>query len=139
MKRPTGPLCDGCHSVNYDVKTHAVTEWNVGCERCHGPGGDHVRQPTSRSIVNPAKLDFVRPNDTCIQCHSQGQPLTNPIEGQYFDWPVGFHQGGSLKDFWRLEEHTLARRRSHTSPMERRTRIGCRAMISSRASCTGAA
>src|ERR1700722_13086946 len=21
--RPTGPLCDGCHSVNYDVKTHA--------------------------------------------------------------------------------------------------------------------
>ena len=107
MKRPTGPLCDGCHSVNYDVKTHAVTEWNVGCERCHGPGGDHVRQPTSRNIVNPVKLDFVRANDTCIQCHSQGQPLTNPIEGQYFDWPVGFHQGGSLKDFWRLEEHTL--------------------------------
>ncbi len=28
--RPTGPLCDGCHSVNYDIKTHAVTEWNVG-------------------------------------------------------------------------------------------------------------
>ena len=21
MKRPTGPLCDGCHSVNYDIKT----------------------------------------------------------------------------------------------------------------------
>ena len=36
--RPTGPLCDGCHSVNYDIKTHAVTEWNVGCERCHGAG-----------------------------------------------------------------------------------------------------
>ncbi|MGH9397025.1 MAG: multiheme c-type cytochrome, partial [Terriglobia bacterium] len=36
MKRPTGPLCDGCHSVNYNVATHTVTEWNVGCERCHG-------------------------------------------------------------------------------------------------------
>src|SRR5579863_3262218 len=36
MKRPTGPLCDGCHSVNYDIKTKTVTEWNVGCERCHG-------------------------------------------------------------------------------------------------------
>ena len=36
--RPTGPTCDGCHSVNYDIKTHAVTEWNVGCEKCHGPG-----------------------------------------------------------------------------------------------------
>jgi len=107
MKRPTGPLCDGCHSVNYDVKTHSVTEWNVGCEKCHGPGSDHVRQPTARNIVNPAKLDFVRANDTCIQCHSQGQPLNNPIEGRYYDWPVGFHQGGSLKEFWKLEDFTL--------------------------------
>jgi len=107
MKRPTGPLCDGCHSVNYDVKTRSVTEWNVGCEKCHGPGSDHVRQPTARNIVNPAKLDFVRANDTCIQCHSQGQPLKNPIEGSYYDWPVGFHQGGNLKEFWKLEEYTL--------------------------------
>src|SRR5579863_9883396 len=43
MKRPTGPLCDGCHSVNYNIQTKTVTEWNVGCEKCHGPGGEHVR------------------------------------------------------------------------------------------------
>jgi predicted CXXCH cytochrome family protein len=49
----------------------------------------------------------VRANDTCIQCHSQGQPVKNPIEGRYYDWPVGFHQGGDLKEFWKLEEHTL--------------------------------
>jgi predicted CXXCH cytochrome family protein len=107
LKRPTGPTCDGCHSVNYNVTTHAVTEWNVGCEKCHGPGGDHVRQPTARNIVNPSKLDFVRANDTCIQCHSQGQPVANPIEGRYYDWPVGFHQGDRLDTYWRLEEHKL--------------------------------
>jgi predicted CXXCH cytochrome family protein len=107
MQRPTGPLCDGCHSVNYDVKTKSVTEWNVGCEKCHGPGASHVARPTATNIVNPAKLDFVRANDTCIQCHSQGKPLKNPIEGRYYDWPVGFHQGGQLKDFWQLEEHRL--------------------------------
>ncbi len=45
MQRPTGPLCDGCHSVNYDIDTKKVTEWNVGCERCHGPGSDHVEHP----------------------------------------------------------------------------------------------
>src|SRR6201994_1961301 len=28
MQRPTGPLCDGCHSVNYNIDTHQVTEWN---------------------------------------------------------------------------------------------------------------
>ena len=45
MQRPTGPLCDGCHSVNYDIKTKTVTEWNVGCEKCHGPGSLHVDFP----------------------------------------------------------------------------------------------
>jgi predicted CXXCH cytochrome family protein len=107
MKRPTGPLCDGCHSVNYNIKTKTVTEWNVGCEKCHGPGSEHVAHPSRASIVNPARLDFVQANDTCIQCHSQGQPLTNPIEGKYYDWPVGFHMGAKLQDFWKLEEHKL--------------------------------
>jgi predicted CXXCH cytochrome family protein len=107
MKRPTGPLCDGCHSVNYNVQSKTVLEWNVGCERCHGPGSEHVRRPGAATIVNPARLDYVRASDTCIQCHSQGQPLKNPIAGQHYDWPVGFHQGGSLKDFWKLEEHKL--------------------------------
>ena len=105
--RPTGPLCDGCHSVNYNINTKTVTEWNVGCERCHGPGSEHIKRPSAQTIVNPAKLDAVHANDTCIQCHSQGQPLSNPIQGRYYDWPVGFHQGGNLKDFWKLEEHKL--------------------------------
>jgi predicted CXXCH cytochrome family protein len=107
MKRPTGPLCDGCHSVNYDVETKTVSEWNVGCERCHGAGSDHAAHPSRTNILNPARLDFVQANDICIQCHSQGRPLKNPIEGRYYDWPVGFKPGLRLQDFWRLEEHRL--------------------------------
>ncbi|HEY9126172.1 MAG TPA: cytochrome c3 family protein, partial [Acidobacteriaceae bacterium] len=102
--RPTGPTCDGCHSVNYDIQTKQVTEWNVGCEKCHGPGSEHVAHPTAANIVNPEKLDYVRGNDTCIQCHSQGQPLSNPINGQYYDWPVGYIPGQRLADVWQLEE-----------------------------------
>ena len=37
MQRPSGPTCDGCHSVDYDIRTKQVAEWNVGCEKCHGP------------------------------------------------------------------------------------------------------
>jgi|SRR5579862_1004575 len=107
MQRPTGPTCDGCHSVNYDIKTKQVAEWNVGCEKCHGPGSDHVQHPTRGNILNPAQMDYVAANDTCIQCHSQGRPLTVPIEGKYYDWPVGYHAGLNLRDFWQLEEHTL--------------------------------
>jgi predicted CXXCH cytochrome family protein len=104
MERPTGPLCDGCHSVNYDIATKQVTEWNVGCEKCHGPGSLHVAHPTKANIVNPRTLDYVRGNDTCIQCHSQGQPLSNPIAGKYYDWPVGFVPGERLADYWKLEQ-----------------------------------
>jgi predicted CXXCH cytochrome family protein len=107
MKRPTGPLCDGCHSVNYNIQTKTVTEWNVGCERCHGPGSDHVAHPSRDTIINPARLDTVAAVDTCIQCHSQGQPLQKPLNGVYYDWPVGYEVGKNLRDYWQLEEHKL--------------------------------
>jgi predicted CXXCH cytochrome family protein len=107
MQRPTGPTCDGCHSVNYDIHTKQVTEWNVGCERCHGPGSEHVAHPTRNNILNPAQMDDVAANDTCIQCHSQGQPLTKHIEGKAYDWPVGYRVGLHLQDYWKLEDITL--------------------------------
>jgi predicted CXXCH cytochrome family protein len=107
MQRPTGPTCDGCHSTNYDIATKQVTEWNVGCEKCHGAGEAHVRNPTLSNIVNPARLDHERGVDTCIQCHSQGKPRQLPLNGVYYDWPVGYQPGDKLADFWQLEEHKL--------------------------------
>ena len=107
MKRPTGPLCDGCHSVNYDLRSKTVTEWNVGCERCHGPGSEHAAGPARSNIVNPARLDPLRASDTCIQCHSQGRTPQDRVEGFLVDWPVGFNMRNHLSDFWLLEEHKL--------------------------------
>ena len=107
LQRPTGPLCDGCHSVNYNPQTKTVTEWNVGCEKCHGPGSAHTKKPVRATIVNPARLSANRANDACIQCHSQGKPLTNPVAGRHYDWPVGYDVTKSLGDFWELEEHKL--------------------------------
>jgi len=107
FQRPTGALCDGCHSVNYDIKTKTVAEWNVGCEKCHGPGSEHVKQSVAATILNPAHMDYVAANDTCIQCHSQGRTLTNPIDGKYYDWPVGYDVSKKLSDYWKLEDHQL--------------------------------
>ena len=105
--RPTAPLCDGCHSVNFNIDTKQPSEWNVGCEACHGAGSNHVADPVRFNILNPARQNYVQANDTCIQCHSQGQPLSNPIKGQYYDWAVGYHAGLKLSDYWKLEEHKL--------------------------------
>lgn len=107
MQRPTGPTCDGCHSVGYDIHSKQVAEWNVGCERCHGPGSDHIEHPSRANIFNPAHANYVDASDTCIQCHSQGRPATIPIEGKYYDWPVGYQVGKRLQNYWRLEERTL--------------------------------
>lgn len=116
-ERPTGPTCNGCHSVNYNIQTKVVTEWNVGCEDCHGPGSTHVKKPTPGDIVNPADLDYIAGNNVCMQCHVQARPSMNPIESQYYDWPPGFydairHTGFSvalenLEDYWKLEPHKL--------------------------------
>jgi mono/diheme cytochrome c family protein len=133
FKRPTGPLCDGCHSVNYDIATQMPAEWNVGCEKCHGPGSEHIARATSANILNPAHFDYVNASDTCIQCHSQGQPLTNPIKGKYYDWPVGFDVGKKLADYWKLEEHKLGKQPLRTFRTGPGTRIACRATTLSKA------
>lgn len=49
----------------------------IGCQRCHGPGAEHVRRVLEASpaetiraaIVNPARLDWAQRNDVCFQCH----------------------------------------------------------------------
>lgn len=105
--RPTSATCDGCHSVNFDIHTKKPVEWNVGCERCHGPGSEHVAHPTRANIVNPGQMEPIAANDTCIQCHSQGRPVGGPIDGRYYDWPVGYSVGLKLPDFWKLESCTL--------------------------------
>ncbi len=116
-EHPTGPTCNGCHSVNYNIRTKAVTEWNVGCEDCHGPGSKHVKNPTPGDIVNPADLDYIAGNNVCMQCHVQARPAQSPIRGQYYDWPPGFHDAigqvgfaaalDNLEDYWKLEPHKL--------------------------------
>ena len=90
-------------------KPRQVTEWNVGCEKCHGPGETHAKAPARANIVNPARLSPAAAVDVCIQCHSQGQPLVSPnaVTGKYYDWPVGYQPGLALKDFWKLEEPKL--------------------------------
>ncbi len=51
--------------------------WGISCERCHGPGRDHVEyhrahpdEKTASHIMEPSDLPRARQLDICGQCHS---------------------------------------------------------------------
>lgn len=76
--RPVEPNCLWCHASEAKPIFGTVNRYadppfasGVTCERCHGPGSDHV---TGRgTMVNPAKLDAPRRDSVCAQCHLSGE------------------------------------------------------------------
>jgi tetratricopeptide (TPR) repeat protein len=87
--------CYSCHvsreKKNFDAEQlrYATTwqDFGVNCERCHGPGKEHVaavrakvtnaqhvagpdKIAIDKSIVNPSNLDPARSTMICAQCHS---------------------------------------------------------------------
>ncbi|GAV24235.1 hypothetical protein ciss_01680 [Carboxydothermus islandicus] len=84
--------CFACHVTGWDGNTNSAAaryvEMGVGCEKCHGPGENHVKNPSSLNIVNPLRLSLLRQNDLCGSCHSRGETpegvnyLINFVPGQ---------------------------------------------------------
>ena len=78
----------------------------IGCQRCHGPGADHIRsvllkqprQAIREAIVNPAGLAPARRDDVCNQCHLL--PSVSMIGIRRFDRAdYSFRPGQSLFDY----------------------------------------
>jgi Cytochrome c554 and c-prime len=111
FERPIIPRCLECHATyfkaleplptgnRYDKSDFVL---GISCERCHGPGREHVARYSSNppagsdpdTIVNPAKLSRDRGFEVCSQCHGgqgvrelapafsyvPGQPLANYVD-----------------------------------------------------------
>ena len=57
MKRPPDHVATGVTRSTTTSRQKTVTEWNVGCERCHGAGSDHVaRPPGPTSSILPVSI-----------------------------------------------------------------------------------
>jgi tetratricopeptide (TPR) repeat protein len=72
----------------------------IDCQRCHGPGGEHVRTAGRGSIVNPAKLGPERRMEVCMQCHLETTSGRIPAVLQRFDrGTFTYVPGQPLEDF----------------------------------------
>lgn len=103
LNRAVEPSCLLCHSsqVRPVLGTQnrygdpPFLENGVGCERCHGPGSEHVRDPAKAHMVHPARLDPERRESVCSQCHLSGEArIERP--GRRF---AEFQAGERLSDY----------------------------------------
>jgi cytochrome c553 len=76
--------CLSCHVTGHGVaaeflgKKYAVTD-GVGCESCHGAGGDYYQQKTMMAITagetDRATVGLVKPDEkVCTGCHNDKSP-----------------------------------------------------------------
>ena len=78
-------------------------ERSIGCERCHGPGSDHIAYrgtiaaaDTVDPIFNPARVNDARRDAVCNQCHLQGRRRVVLSGRTEFD----FQAGMTLSENW---------------------------------------
>lgn len=83
-------MCAECHATgllrgyNTTENSYATTahQFNVGCQACHGPGSNHVReaQHKNKPLSNYSTNDLSAQKfqiDVCAQCHSRRAPLSD--------------------------------------------------------------
>jgi len=97
FSRSINEECMTCHNGYAEFSTFSQNHFKTGdmplgitCERCHGPGSEHVERRLAglgppegepdTTIVNPANLSRSRRLDVCQQCHLTGQTVLKPGE-----------------------------------------------------------
>jgi hypothetical protein len=106
FERPIGARCLECHASSFASRAPLGNSYDrtslvlgITCEKCHGPGSEHVARyrskspsftPAQSAIINPARLSRDRQMDVCALCHAGiGKALAPPLS---------FVPGGVLAD-----------------------------------------
>ena len=86
--------CAGCHdtglNIAYDagnlITSYAYLDRNIGCEKCHGPGSEHVAASIADrplTIINPAHLTAEGEKELCGQCHAADAGASKNPDGAF--------------------------------------------------------
>ncbi|MEO1616023.1 MAG: cytochrome c3 family protein [Planctomycetota bacterium] len=108
--------CVYCHVTTGEIVGEEIVGLtaNVNCEKCHGPGGEHVRQaranldPLPPFSVGESRWDAEAEIQLCGDCHRMPRDITEREVREYPDVLVRFQPIGLLRSRCFLEsEQTL--------------------------------
>ncbi len=79
---PVDANCLHCHATGVatalpGARNHFAgapfSRGGVTCAACHGDATEHLRTEGQAAVLNPAKLDPVKRDSVCLQCHLEGE------------------------------------------------------------------
>ncbi len=115
--------CIYCHTTSGKIQQQQVVDLiaNVNCEKCHGPGSEHVRQ--ARANPNPPPYSVGRSDwDTeseiqlCGDCHRMPRNITDKKLRDYPDELARFQPVGMLRSRCYLDSNRELRCTTCHSP-----------------------
>ena len=112
IPRQFDPECISCHSTGWQPQKYLPYESGFmslaetlnlqgnGCENCHGPGSEHVRQESDPNsppdslmkLRNFLRRDLEDAKTSCLSCHD-------------LDNSPDFHHDGAFEEYWSKIKH----------------------------------
>lgn len=135
--RPIEPSCLFCHASQVRMAPETQNRYadppfaqsGVGCERCHGPGSEHIAG--GGRMVNPSKLAPVRRDAVCSQCHMSGEARIARVARTLSNYRPGELLSDYAAFFVRAESTGL----KATGYVERLAESGCKRGAGDRLAC----
>jgi hypothetical protein len=93
---PVKDNCLPCHTTGFNPETGHYSEEGVGCEGCHGAGGEAVKLVLSGKVSAHKEAIRLNPDSSlvCARCHNPHVPVGTHAE-YYRRQPARFSQAGS--------------------------------------------
>jgi hypothetical protein len=90
---PIRDNCLACHTTGLNPTTGHYSEEGVGCEGCHGPGGEAVKAILAGKVNEHKEIIRLDPDSTlvCARCHNPHVPVGTHAE-HYRQQPARFSQ-----------------------------------------------